>query len=469
MGGLSRKAYQIKQLRKNSAPVLVVDGGALFFARTPEGLPAAARRNALGIGRAMAMIGTDALGIAPMDLWAGAGFLEELARETHLPLVSLNLFDRTGSKRLFPSHVIKEAGSLRVAIIGVTGNDAPTPGQDKDYRLRDWRDLLPGLLADLAGRADLTVLLSSLSRQDNREIASRFRDLHIIVQAGQGGNNMVPLLINNTLLTQTTGRGKYLGVLRIQWNRSRTWGQGSPDRIRETQSRLDRIDWQIGRMKKRYSAEQLAASNRYQRLVNNRRQLIATLERLKQEQRATVPPCRHRNRFIGLASSLPPDPDIQAVIDQTRQAVNRINRAGRSRISRAAIKGMETLAGWQACQSCHPARTDNYLRGPHSRAYQTLISRDQKYNPECVRCHVTLPSYEPEASADLMADFPVQLQGVGCESCHGPGAAHVRDPDTPALRPGRPTEATCRQCHTPERDPNFDFSQKIGRLGCRAG
>ena len=90
----------------------------------------------------------------------------------------------------------------------------------------------------------------------------------------------------------------------------------------------------------------------------------------------------------------------------------------------------------------------------HGRAYATLADRDKNFNLSCVGCHVT--GYLRPGGATVTHTGP--LQNVGCESCHGPGSMHSRDPAHAAVDVVRdPQERTCLGCHTPEHSDRFSY------------
>jgi hypothetical protein len=72
---------------------------------------------------------------------------------------------------------------------------------------------------------------------------------------------------------------------------------------------------------------------------------------------------------------------------------------------------------------------------------------------ECGRCHGSQPPAGQPQLVDYHTTFNQTIHarvGVGCESCHGPGSAHVADPDdeTKILTFPRIVEAAvCSQCH----------------------
>lgn len=135
--------------------------------------------------------------------------------------------------------------------------------------------------------------------------------------------------------------------------------------------------------------------------------------------------------------------------------------------------------GAESCKICHKAKTGDqwqkWLDGPHAQAYETLknersaaivaemgLSGNAWELDECLSCHVTGHG-QPESAFDAKAvergKYAVE-QGVGCESCHGPGADYkkmktMQDHDA-AVAAGLSeiTAETCTACHN-EKSPTF--------------
>jgi hypothetical protein len=119
----------------------------------------------------------------------------------------------------------------------------------------------------------------------------------------------------------------------------------------------------------------------------------------------------------------------------------------------AGRRPTQRLVGSSACRPCHAEAWITWARSAHASAYWRLHGdwalalahqrphfrdvTDPATDPRCVQCHVTGAMDGPRLAATSWRE----TEGVGCESCHGPGSAHV-DGGQP---PGRPV--ACERCH----------------------
>ena len=126
--------------------------------------------------------------------------------------------------------------------------------------------------------------------------------------------------------------------------------------------------------------------------------------------------------------------------------------------------------GSAACADCHKEQHRWGRKDAHARAMQSLADEGAD-DPACVRCHAT-----PTALTD--AGLPTEAsvagfrtdEGVGCESCHGPGAAHVASPSRGNIVglgescPECVIEAVCTSCHVPRWDPTWDLDTRLSAI-----
>jgi len=151
---------------------------------------------------------------------------------------------------------------------------------------------------------------------------------------------------------------------------------------------------------------------------------------------------------------------------------------------RRSVEGTRTpspqYVGSAACKSCHSDAAHGnpyvkWMQSEHGHAYWRLAAdwalflgklrpqyadlEDPISDDRCLLCHVT----GRQDDGALFADSFRAEEGIGCESCHGPGSLYM-DPETMADREaflangGRiPDENTCRSCH--RRSEQFDFAE----------
>ncbi len=130
-------------------------------------------------------------------------------------------------------------------------------------------------------------------------------------------------------------------------------------------------------------------------------------------------------------------------------------------------------AGVEKCSMCHKseARGDQYgqwKKTRHATAYTTLATdaakeiakkmdiKDPQKSPKCLKCHVTAYGVDEEL---LGSKFTME-DGVGCETCHGPGGDYMKlsimKDKEKAIEAGLiiPTEELCVSCHN-EGSPTY--------------
>ena len=110
--------------------------------------------------------------------------------------------------------------------------------------------------------------------------------------------------------------------------------------------------------------------------------------------------------------------------------------------------------GAETCRACHPAAYEAWRDGPHARALERLPAEARK-DARCTSCHA--PAVDRG------------VQGVSCETCHGPGRVYAHDYVMRDRELARavglqdPGEKACLACHT-ESTPSlrpFSYREKL--------
>ena len=112
------------------------------------------------------------------------------------------------------------------------------------------------------------------------------------------------------------------------------------------------------------------------------------------------------------------------------------------------------LAGAQTCAGCHTTQSDAWAAGRHAAALGRLPSVRQG-DAKCIGCHTT--------------GLRPALQGVQCESCHGPADSHATTSGGRAIgRRGRPfmrvPDAVCYRCHTADAPRQLEMPADRARV-----
>jgi peroxiredoxin len=114
-------------------------------------------------------------------------------------------------------------------------------------------------------------------------------------------------------------------------------------------------------------------------------------------------------------------------------------------------------SGTEFCSTCHSGPHDTWQTTAHAQAFDTLVRHGADKNAECVGCHVV--GFGKPGGYDLAKPI-AQLEGVGCETCHGRGGPHL----SPGAAPGGDYSAACLACHDAKHSLGFDYATFLPRV-----
>lgn len=222
-------------------PLYIIDSGNSLFSSTT--VPSSSdKRKATILFTALKQIGLDAMAIGPEDLSAGLDFFDNEIFD-NFPLISLNLYNTKTNKPYFTPYTVITKGNISMGIIGLT---KPIKQQDAFY-FKDYNQLLKPVVKKLSATTDLIILLSSLSNDQNRNIASNFREIHCIFSSDKNTRNIMPNLFKNSVLAQSESQGKYFDFLRITVGTGKTWAKDYTLEVSRLRKKIDILAWQSKR------------------------------------------------------------------------------------------------------------------------------------------------------------------------------------------------------------------------------
>ncbi len=111
----------------------------------------------------------------------------------------------------------------------------------------------------------------------------------------------------------------------------------------------------------------------------------------------------------------------------------------------------EEFAGSETCGRCHKRAYNTWKETSHAVALESLEKVGHDFDPDCVSCHVVGLS---SRVGFVSRDKTPLLANVGCESCHGPLAAHAKSPKS--KRPTKP-QTSCTSCHDIGHSTSFNY------------
>jgi hypothetical protein len=148
-----------------------------------------------------------------------------------------------------------------------------------------------------------------------------------------------------------------------------------------------------------------------------------------------------------LHDQVPEDPETASRLEPILDGINASLRSGHLGLEPDPLD--ERYAALASCAGCHEREHRIWSRGPHARAWETLLRSNREWTVACNVCHVT-GAGDDEAWLDP-ARSP-QLVAVQCEACHGPGREHA---ESPAAGYGAVNMKHCRACHKELFSPGF--------------
>jgi hypothetical protein len=432
LGGIDRLAGQIRTLREGAVPVVFLIAGDTFFdaaALEPVRIDQA-NRNAKTLAGILGSLGVTAVLPGRRDRAQPPEVIEALRQASDFPWLAMSV-----EVESLPT----QAGSLRLNVVGVR------PGSE--------RNAVAATLG-AAAQSDLTIALVDGSRRDANRIGA-IDGVDFVLQGGLDEDEAVsPHQAGKAWVLHASRQGQGLTVVDV-YRKSGT----EPFVDRSEWSRVEsaaRLDRQIGDLSAKIASWEKSGKVDGADLDTQRRRLAG----LTSERATLDAPTMHPDgnalfaTWIRLDKNAPKDPRVQKRMHEHDKVVNEANRVAFADLEPPPLgPGDVAYVGSQACSSCHVTAFSWWRNHAHGVAYLTLQQRNKEYNLDCVGCHVT--GYNQPGGSTVTHNLDRALVNVGCESCHGPGAAHTKNPEVAIVRD--PPASTCLVCHSPEHSDLFDY------------
>ena len=142
----------------------------------------------------------------------------EIAR---FPTVNANVMDASGNRMLNPPYVIREAGGMRIAVIGVLLEkmlDHTTQENLGPYHVAPIVETLRPIVADAKQHADMVVVLGHVEQVEGESILHSLPDVSVVVIGHQHTAWKGPIEFEGRLLIHAAGYTRQVGRLVMQYD-----------------------------------------------------------------------------------------------------------------------------------------------------------------------------------------------------------------------------------------------------------
>jgi len=357
------------------------------------GMPSAQVRTA-GIIEGLNIMGYAGVMLGERELAAGYEEFLKLREQAEFPFVSANFIFEDDRSPLVDPWVVHTVGtgasSLRIGIIGLNRYNTAflkATAAGRNIIVESPAKVARELVPKVAEETDLVVLLTSLSISQARQLTAEVRGIDVIIGANGGVQSRLEDFASGVPIVYTGSEGKSLSEVRL------------------TRSGDPAVSYKVKR------------SNHY------------------------------------LNRDYPQEPELQMLTQEVLSKENSINRdLAVVEVERPVIPDtVATYIGSESCGSCHESALLAWLQSSHATAFESLVTKEQDFNGECVGCHSVGFGRK---DGFVNAKATPELIHVQCEACHGPGSLHIKDTGT---RYGAAGARSCIGCHDPENSPDFDF------------
>lgn len=166
------------------------------------------------------------------------------------------------------------------------------------------------------------------------------------------------------------------------------------------------------------------------------------------------------------ASEVADDPDVSNAIAEYKKHLDkfRAERLEKRMAGKKVVPHDGLFVGDAHCVRCHRNVMASWRETRHAHAFETLLAKDKARDASCLMCHVVginlrdTPFIRAKGGYTSPQITP-HLMNVQCEACHGPGMAHVHEPERFTFPEVSPT--TCKRCHTTAQDQDFAFLRDV--------
>lgn len=332
-------------------------------------------------------MGLDAIGVGEGDFNYGLHFLKDMIKKHDLPYTSANIFDVDTGELVFPEYIVVERNGVKFGLVSV---------------------LAPNLkiisMSNVEPEVEVKDALGTL-----RTLVPRMRkEVDCVILLGHLGEG-------NTQETVKEVKGIDVCLM------GHTFKNLKSERLIEETILLG-------------SAAEGKYLGRCDLMIDDKNGKVMA---------ASV-------TSIDLGPEIEDDAETLAKVETYKKSFEEFKKMKRAEYPRDRGSDKEMYLGERSCKGCHEEAWGIFTDSQHRKGFQTLRTRGQSYEPECLSCHTTGYQYK-NGYSDVSPNN--RLVNVQCEACHGYGTEHNREGDYASR-----AKDSCVACHDEKNSPEFDYA-----------
>lgn len=169
------------------------------------------------IVEAMNLLGYDAMVLGDQDFGLGLDVLRQRMEEAEFPILSANVVMADTDQLFATPYVIKEIGNHKVAIIGLTNQEAASAAGG-GIVVRNPLEALQDVMGEVSKEADVIIVLSHLGTEVDFQMANEVQGIDLIV-GGLSHDVLDPpawIEASSTVIVQAGYLGEWIGVVSLE-------------------------------------------------------------------------------------------------------------------------------------------------------------------------------------------------------------------------------------------------------------
>jgi len=216
IGGVAHLATVLKRERAAARASITLSAGDIDqgspVSTLFQGVPDYQIANSLGID-------VNCLGNHEFDY--GWRKIRDFMEVANFPTVNANIIDASGNRLLNPAYVIREAGGMRIAVIGALLErllDHITRDELGPYHSAPLVETLRPIVADAKQQADMVIVLGHLEKAEAESILRGLPDVSVVVIGHEHTPWKEPVEIDGRFVIHAEGYGRQVGRLAMQYD-----------------------------------------------------------------------------------------------------------------------------------------------------------------------------------------------------------------------------------------------------------